>query len=385
MKRIFAILLTAMLLLGAAALPIYAAESVVTNESVAREQQAQRRLPRLKFKQDGSFKIIQVSDLQEAFFCSNITQDWLYDLAKNEKPDLFVLAGDNIHTFNPKIGNYFVVKHAIDAYMNVFDKIYKDFGIPVTMVFGNHDAEDGGLTRAQQFEIYQSHKSFVGWASDADRGAEDALGEHYGTHNLLLYDHAGKDPVFNLWMFDSGQNHGLNQDGMYIESCVLKPQIEWFKKTNKAVGELPSMVFQHMMMPEGEKARSGWPGHSYVSNHGFFDALCETENVLAVSVGHSHVLTDVVKTDVGPDFIWGPSSGFGTGDYSMDVRGVRVITLNESDLNSYDASCIFYKGYYGDDALREARLLNYHERLTYGIILDWLYYMPMLWLRGLFG
>jgi hypothetical protein len=51
---------------------------------------------RLACGQDGTFKIIQVSDLQEAYFSSPVVREFLYDLAEKERPGLFILTGDNV-------------------------------------------------------------------------------------------------------------------------------------------------------------------------------------------------------------------------------------------------------------------------------------------------
>ena len=50
----------------------------------------------LKFNADGSLKIIQVTDLHTAYINSSINKDFLRDLARKERPDLFVLTGDNL-------------------------------------------------------------------------------------------------------------------------------------------------------------------------------------------------------------------------------------------------------------------------------------------------
>ncbi|MCL1952845.1 MAG: metallophosphoesterase, partial [Oscillospiraceae bacterium] len=160
MKRFVCLLLAVALLCGCLAVAVHAEPDSAAAEAPANSK--------LQFRQDGSFKIIQVSDLQETFFCSTITQEWLYDMAARERPDLFVLTGDNIAgggaNWGTRAGAMFAVKHSIDAFMNVFDRIYKDFGTPVTMVFGNHDNEDNHVGRAGQFAMYQRHKCFIGWA-----------------------------------------------------------------------------------------------------------------------------------------------------------------------------------------------------------------------------
>jgi len=406
MKR-FTSLILAIMLLGCMMLPVGAADAANRDN--------------LKFKQDGTFKIIQVADLQEGFLSSPITQDFLYDLAKKERPDLFVLTGDNIAggltNLGFRLGSNIAVKVSIDAFMRVFDRIYCDFGIPVTMVYGNHDNEDHWFSRAEQFKLYTKHKSFIGWAdSGADKGTKDNLGEHYGTHNLLIKDSAGKGPIFNLWLFDSGSN---DERGGY--SCVQKPQIDWFKATNEAVGKLPSIAFQHIMVPEVyDYLTPANPGDEnsfsrefidagdnvtkkYVSwelpagvpgvmreppgpgkyNEGQYAALTGAGNVLALFVGHDHVNTYEITVQGGLDLVCSPGTGYGPyGD--GDLRGVRVITLNESSLTAYETSTLHYISYYGDSPLRRARAEMAQEMNSWAALLDVFSFKPLFWLIGLF-
>lgn len=50
----------------------------------------------LRFNPDGKFKIIQVSDLQDNTNPVKKTAEYLREIAEDEKPDLFILTGDNI-------------------------------------------------------------------------------------------------------------------------------------------------------------------------------------------------------------------------------------------------------------------------------------------------
>jgi hypothetical protein len=212
----------------------------------------------LRFGADGKFKIIQIADLQESFLTSDLTKDYLRGLAATEKPDLFVLTGDNISDINLAVeieGSNFslqavnrpIVNRSIDSFMKVFEEI----GVPVTMVFGNHDTEKSGVTRWQQMQRYQDYSCFVGYAAEnADTGT---TGNHYGTHNLIIKDNAGETAKFNLWMFDSGDYVSDDPSTQVDEStvgydCVQKPQTTWFTTTNNAIGKLPSLAFQHIIV-----------------------------------------------------------------------------------------------------------------------------------------
>ena len=351
----------------------------------------------LKFKPDGTFKIIHVSDTQDFILSGQITQEFLYDLARTEKPDLFVLTGDNVSTGGasgfPKLFANLLVRLSVDNLMRAFDRIYCDFGIPVTMVFGNHDNEVGPdkVTRAEQFAMYEKHPSFKGYyLPAADEGTEDDQGQHYGTHNIIVKDKTGTTPVFNLWMFDSGSYDPVA--GGY--SCVQPAQIAWFNTTNAALG-LPSFAFQHIIVKEinglltaDQKLPAGTPGELRESpcpskgNHGQFDAL-SAGGVLALFVGHDHTNTFEFRGMPGKtDLVNSPCTGFGSyGD--ADLRGARVITLQED--MTYDTGIVTFQAFYPENTLRGARLGMYQLMSTPATLLDWISFAPLLCLLRLFS
>jgi len=375
----------------------------------------------LKFK-NGAFKIIHVSDTQEFLLSSPITQEFLYELAEKEKPDLFILTGDNTSTGGasgfPAFIAKLLVKSGVDSLMRVFDRIYKDFGIPMTMVFGNHDNEVGPdkVTRAEHFAMYAAHPSFIGYyveAADKGTGKDDEQGDHYGTHNILVKNSAGTAPAFNLWMFDTGS---YDPAGGY--SCVQPQQIAWFEAENAKTGNLPSFAFQHIIVPEiydeltpgaegaentftrdfvigganvkktisstlptgvkGTLREAPCPGQH---NQGQYAAL-SSANVLAMFFGHDHVNTFELELDGKPDLVNSPCSGFGSyGD--IDLRGVRVIDLKED--MTYTSKVFTYQTYYSytPNVLRDTRLAMYQEIGAAAQILDWFSFSPLFWLMGL--
>jgi len=372
----------------------------------------------LKFRSDGTFKIIQLADLQEAYYSSPIVREFLYGLAEKERPDLFVLTGDNIASNPikwwgvPAISRLWV-KTSINGYMNVFDRIYKDFGIPVTMVFGNHDAEIRATSRRHQFDIYAGHKSFVGFTTDADIGTSDGQGEYLGTHNLLIRGSESSQPAFNLWLFDSGS---YDPRGGY--GCVQQPQLDWFNETNEALGHLPSVAFQHIIVPEvydhmtqtdeNDKHSYSWTfvgdnGEEYTKyisrtlpagaggvmdeapcpgkyNDGQFEALERAGNVIALFVGHEHVNTFELRRE-GVDLVNSPASGFGSYG-TAHLRGARAITLYEENPGDYDTEVVFYKDFYPDTWTRRARLNMYNRMKTSGAIADAVSFKPLLWIMN---
>ena len=373
----------------------------------------------LKFDADGTFKIIQVADLQEFFLSSALSMEFIRDLAEKEKPDLFVLTGDNIASgaakIFPKFISRWLVKISVNSFMKRFDKIYKDFGIPVTMVYGNHDneASEKKVSRAEQFAMYAAHPSFAGYyIPEADEGTEDKDGQHYGTHNIVVKDSAGTVPVFNIWMFDSG-SYDLT-DGY---SGVQAEQVAWFRKTNAALG-VPSIAFQHIVVPEvfdvltpaeeanentirqdfmendekvgkwfsktlpagivGEVREAPCPG---MFNEGQFAAL-NAGGVKALFFGHDHVNSFELVLD-GTDLINTPSAAFGSyGD--IDIRGARIITISQADDYDYTSKHVTLEDYCSGSKLQQSRLKMYHKLYTFAAVLDFFSFRPLLWIAGLF-
>ena len=79
-----------------------------------------------------------------------------------------------------------------------------------------------------------------------------------------------------------------------------------------------------------------------------------------------------------------PTSGFGSyGD--IDQRGVRVITLDESDLGDYGTELISYQEFYGPGKLPSARLSMFQSLSTFATLLDVISFRPLFWLMGLFS
>ncbi len=373
MKRIFALTLALITALGMFGL-VAAAESNVTNGNTEKEP--------LKFNSDGSFKIMQIADIQDIIIFKGLNRLFITDLVDKEKPDLVVLTGDNISNGAGKIFNWFVEK-SIDKFMRIFE----EKGVPVAIVYGNHD-EENCMNKEEQWEVYEKYNCFVGV-----RDSEELSG--FGTYYLPINASDSDKQKFTLWFFDSQDYNKDESVGGY--GCVEKDQIEWYIKTEKALTEanggeiIPSFAFQHIIVPEifdvlykvgeadketGEMTKKlDAPGPVYgeqtISENGFVyafpekyadedtflsetccppkysngqaDALVDNGRVLGIAVGHDHKNSFVIPYK-GLDIVQTPTASFGS--YGDINRGARTITLNEKDLTSYETDVIFFRDYY---------------------------------------
>ncbi|MBQ6601295.1 MAG: metallophosphoesterase [Clostridia bacterium] len=347
----------------------------------------------LRFNEDGTFKIMQIADIQDIFIFRPLTRMFIEDLLSKEKPDLVVLTGDNI---SPGAG---FIKRLTKKSIDNFMKIFEEKKVPVAIVYGNHDAENK-LTKEEQWEVYESYDCFIG-----ERDSEELSG--FGTYYLPIYASKKDKQAFTLWFFDSQEYNEDEEVGGY--GCVEKDQIQWYIKTEQEIAVankrvIPSLAFQHIIPPEiykvlykiTETDESGAITYYEVKGkylkdqtvvedgitygfpkkyadkdtalletpcppkytNGQADAFIEYGNVLGVAVGHDHKNCFIIPYK-GLDIIQTPTASFGS--YGDHNRGARVITLNEKDLNKYETKMIFFKDYYdinADEKLMDRYIFN---------------------------
>ena len=335
---------------------------------------------KLSFNADGKFKIMQVADLQDDEILNGVAKDFLKKAVAEEKPDLIVLTGDNTAGYACKVGIKAIDNSLSKSAVKQFMSIFEEAGVPVAMVFGNHDDDDTKTTKEDLLAMYQKYDCFVSY--DADPSLYGC-----GTHNLPIYASDGSGKVmFNLWMIDS--NTYDEQYGGY--DYVHPDQIAWYEKTEaeltKANGgkPVPSMTFQHIIVDEiwdciescnaddegawkfndsysrikPELLKGGsfkeWPcPGTQKSNQ--FESLKENGNALAMFFGHDHNNSFEIEYQ-GIDLVATP--GFTFQSYSNEDRSFRIIELDESDLSTYETHLVYWQDYYG-----ESKLAMYHYNM----------------------
>ncbi|NLP47316.1 MAG: hypothetical protein GX345_00045 [Clostridiales bacterium] len=312
--------------------------------------------PAMQFRQDGSFKILHLTDLHKRH--SNDYNDihtvLLNRLAQTQDVDLAILTGDIAMD-----GPLHEVLENIDDIMTAF----ADCGIPVAVTFGNHDSEKGIISREDLMAVYNSYPNSIS-IDDGD------LLPGCGTYNIPILSSKTQETAFNLWVIDSGD---YDEEGHY--GYVQPEQIDWYVNKSNALkaqngGQLvPSMVFQHIIVPEIYDAliekpfwvptsvkRIYYDGRYYVLNpantkagrmdeypcppyynSGQFEAIVRQGDVLAMFFGHDHSNTFVVEHR-GVDLVASPKCDF-VGTYGKDY-GARLIEINEADTSTYSTELI---------------------------------------------
>ena len=144
----------------------------------------------LHFNADGRFRILNISDIQDDESLDTRVQTFLRRAVITACPDLIVLTGDNI--FGTKISSA-NTQTAIAEFMTIFESL----GVPVAIVFGNHD-DEGGTSKETQMQYYNNYSVSI---SHDEGSSMDGC----GTYNVPIYGSTETDKVkFNLWMFDTG-------------------------------------------------------------------------------------------------------------------------------------------------------------------------------------
>jgi hypothetical protein len=303
----------------------------------------------LHFNDKGEFRVMNLSDFQDDADFSSLTEAFIRKSVEEYKPDVIVLTGDNIAGY--RCTNEAASEKAIRKFMDVLE----DIGVPVAIVFGNHDDEGGAMSKERQMEIYSEYS--VNISIDEAKYGQDLSG--VGTYYVPIYESASSDKVkFVLWMFDSGSDDAVEDE--YNYDHVHADQVEWFKREsarlNAENGEtVYGIAFQHVVvnqiysafneskatargavpylgkwytLPETASADSVLgeaPCPSY-GDEGEFDAFRDSGCVLATVAGHDHANAYVIPYQ-GVDIICTPTCGFCSYG-SRETRGGRIFDLS---------------------------------------------------------
>ncbi|MFD0620827.1 metallophosphoesterase family protein [Paenibacillus sp. GCM10027629] len=289
----------------------------------------------LKFREDGTFKIVQFTDTE---FCNGGDDELKMEammrrVLEDEEPDLVVYTGDVIASGG--------CADVAQAFRNAA-AIPEEMEIPWAAVFGNHDSEAANVTREQLHALQLTHKYCY--------AKPDPPNVHgVGNYVLTIHDDT-QQPAAALYFLDSGSYSPLEYSRLGFYDWIRRSQIDWYtnesyRLTAQNGGEpLPSLGFFHIPLPEyndvwdfsvcyGQKLEKDicapW------INTGFFAAMIEMGDIMGTFVGHDH----------GNDF-WGTLHGirlcYGRTSRYADINqpfltGARVIqlTAGERDFDTW--------------------------------------------------
>jgi len=287
----------------------------------------------LRFKQDGTFKIAQFTDLH---YGESVLQDIGNTVVQNvvlatENPDLVVLTGD-------AVSGYAWDGHQIDWFPKQWPNVIApmlNFNTTWAFAFGNHD-DQADYNRTQIVQLDQLND-----ISLTQHGPTNI----HGATNYYLFVYSSnvtnEVPVAVLYIFDSSDVNCENVTGW---GCVYPDQIKWYISTSQAIKQkfgriIPALAFFHIPVPEfmymwnndttyGNLSDTGVCCFSV--NTGLFAAFKQMGDVISVHCGHDHD-NDFYGVYDGILLAYGRKTGYGGyGPPAGWLRGARILQLSES-------------------------------------------------------
>lgn len=279
--------------------------------------------PTLKFNADKKFKIVQFTDLhvkwQDAR--SAVAFERINQVLDEEQPDFVIFTGDIIYSA-PALDNMRQVLRTVS-----------DRKIPFSIVFGNHDNEQG----ASKEELLKVAESLP-YSLTADEVPELS---GVGNYALTVESAEGDKPAAVLYCIDSNTYSTI--EGVKGYDYIKADQIDWYRKKSDAFTAangsrpLPSLAFFHIAVPEFNQAAADENAQLYgirrekacapALNSGLFTAMKEQGDIMGIFVGHDH------DNDYAVDWYhillaYGRFTG-GPTEYIHLPNGARVIELTE--------------------------------------------------------
>jgi hypothetical protein len=280
---------------------------------------------KLKFNNDGEFKIVQFTDTHINFKKeSNLNVYQIVEEVINiEKPDFVIFTGDNVTESEPQ-----------KAY-KLLEELFAEANVPWAAVFGNHDGQSG-VTRKDIADFLSKLPHCMNRDFDKD--------EVYGYSNFILpvYGKSKKIEAL-LYCMDSNSNSTLSPTvGGY--GWFDYSQINWYRKKSKEFtltnngNPLPALAFFHIPLPEYTQAWNnkinpplGVKNEDECSpdiNTGMFSAMLECGDVMGTFVGHDHI-NDYIGIYYNIALAYGRVSKVMRNPEEDPLAGGRVIVLTE--------------------------------------------------------
>lgn len=310
---------------------------------------------KLKFNQDGKFKILMLSDIQETIDYDKRTLDAMNRIIEYTKPDLVVWGGDNCD------GRVLKTEEELKTYLNIFSEPMEKRNIPWMHVFGNHD-HDVEIEDIYMTKIYESYPCCV------SKHTEDIYG---ATNYVLPIQYSNKDEiVFNIWALDT--NNLISSADIEIDKNIdmlKKPsmssiwdilhfdQLMCYWNSSKEIEEycnrkingmlfmhIPPWEFQYIVdNPEYTSGKGSMKEIMKIGmfNSGIFSTILQRKDIKCIGCGHSH--NDCFDGEFcGIKMCLDACAGYSP--YGTDeLRGGRVFEISEDNTNYINTYMVHYK------------------------------------------
>ncbi|KAF3783808.1 putative inactive purple acid phosphatase 28 [Nymphaea thermarum] len=272
----------------------------------------------LRFGYDGTFKILQITDMHYAHglrtrcrdvlpsefrFCSDLnTTEFVRRLIREERPNFIAFTGDNIFGSSSTDA----AESMIEAFAPAIEA-----KIPWAAVLGNHDQESTmnreelmSFISSMDFSVSQVNPFVDNLSSLDGRFIEiDGFGNYHVQINGASGSGLANTSIVNLYFLDSGDIStipGIRGYGWIKESQLtwlhnLSNSLQIVQTMNYWVDPPPALAFFHIPIPEvRELWYSGFVGQfqegvaSSPVNSGVLNTFVAMGDVKGVFMGHDH-------------------------------------------------------------------------------------------------
>ncbi|KAL8142466.1 hypothetical protein V2J09_015498 [Rumex salicifolius] len=320
---------------------------VLHHLTISHDRVTTKKIPNLplRFRSDGTFKILQVADMHfgngittscrdvsrsQFKHCSDLnTTSYVRRLIEAEKPDFLAFTGDNIFGSS--------ASDAAESLIRAF-RPATESGVPWAAILGNHDQEST-MTRQElmsfislmDYSVSQTHPSVQ---DPYFPGKELLLSniDGFGNYDLTVRGAFGSQlvnsSVLHLFFLDSGDRATV--EGKRTYGWIKPSQLRWLHTVSqelqdknqvindpyKDVNIPPALVFFHIPIPEvwhlyHQKIVGQFQEAVACSsvNSGVLETLLSTKMVKAVFMGHDHK-NDFCGNLRGIQFCYGGGAGY---------------------------------------------------------------------------
>ncbi|XP_041019194.1 probable inactive purple acid phosphatase 28 isoform X1 [Juglans microcarpa x Juglans regia] len=280
----------------------------------------------LRFRYDGTFKILQVADMHygngmitrcrdvlesEFQYCSDLnTTRFLKRMLEVEKPDFIAFTGDNI--FGPSSTD------AAESLFKAFGPAMES-GLPWAAVLGNHDQESTmnreelmSFISLMDYSVSQVNPSAEDLSSPVKDGMVTNI-DGFGNYNLRVYgapgSHLANNSILDLFFLDSGDREVIQ--GVRTYGWIKESQLSWLRSiSHESQGQKqnsdqsadafptatsPALAFFHIPIPEIRQLYYNKIVGQFQDavacssvNSGVLQTLISIGDVQAVFMGHDH-------------------------------------------------------------------------------------------------
>lgn len=310
----------------------------------------------LRFRGDGTFRVVQINDTQDDQRIDRRTVELIGAVLDQARPDLVVIVGDII-TDGPSTR-----LEALQALNNVIAPI-EERGVAWAATFGNHDEDSTAATGVDEEAMLAFFRRYP---HNVNPPGADVTGTGNGVLKVGSGAAGSRRAAAAVWLFDSGryrpdQIAGQSTESLEAYDWVRQDQVAWYADVSRRLERrngrpVPGLAFAHIPLWEhrymwwgsveertdashaaavarhgitGERNEREYPG---AFNSGLYAAMLGRGDVRGYYCGHDHINTydgDYYGVRLG----YGPGTGFGTyglgGERNHHLRGARVFELSE--------------------------------------------------------